>query len=152
MKSETSERVAGEWDKAGRGLCRAGAVAILIAVVLFRRNYGVELVTFKGFGIWQGVPEVYPRTVLEWFSIFTSHPFVGLNLFGLEFTKQQGRLFLRQTHQQDRRFSQFGRHGVRLPMLPVSGSGGGVPGARDPPIEYRRARLGKLKRLFRLRQ
>jgi hypothetical protein len=29
------------------------------------------------------VPEVYPRTALEWFSVFASHPFVGLNLFGL---------------------------------------------------------------------
>jgi hypothetical protein len=83
VKGETSDRSIREWDGAWEGLYRVGGVAILVAVVFFRRYYGAELVMFKGFGIWQGVPEVYPRTVLEWFSVFQSHPFVALNLFGL---------------------------------------------------------------------
>jgi hypothetical protein len=58
-------------------------VAILVAVVFFRRNYGTELVTFKGFGIWKGVPEAMPRTAVDWFSLLHSHWFVGLNLLGL---------------------------------------------------------------------
>jgi hypothetical protein len=38
-------------------------VAILVALVLFRRNYGVELITFKGFGIWPGVPTGLPDLI-----------------------------------------------------------------------------------------
>ena len=41
-------------------------VAALLAVVVFRRNCGTELITFSGFGIFD-VPEVHPVTASDWF-------------------------------------------------------------------------------------
>jgi hypothetical protein len=80
---KSSEQAACASDAAWKALYRIGAVAILVAVALFRRNYGVELVTFKGFGIWAGVPSEFPRSAVDWFALLQSHPFVGLNLLRL---------------------------------------------------------------------
>jgi len=75
--------VACESNAAWKVLYRLGAVAILVAVVFFRRFYGVELITFKGFGIWKGVPAEMPRSAVDWFALLQRYPFVGLNLLGL---------------------------------------------------------------------
>ena len=59
----------------------AGAAA-LIAVVLFRRNCGTELVTFGGFGVLD-VPAVFPSTALDWFTLLQENRFLGLVLLDL---------------------------------------------------------------------
>lgn len=63
-------------------LYKIGGVAILIAVIFFRRYYGVELMTFKGFGIFE-VPEVAPVNALDWFGLLQHNPYVGLSILGL---------------------------------------------------------------------
>ena len=67
-------------DPRWRGLYIAGGVAALVAVLFFRRNFGTELVTFKGFGIFD-VPAVQPGTAAGWFSLLQDDALVGLLLF-----------------------------------------------------------------------
>lgn len=62
-----------------RALYIMGGVAILLAVVVFRRNWSAELDVFKGFGIFP-VPETLPTGAMEWFALLQKHPFVGLSL------------------------------------------------------------------------
>jgi hypothetical protein len=69
-------------DSDWKTLYRIGAYAILIAVIFFRRYYGVELITFKGFGIFD-VPEVAPVSALDWFGLLQDNPYVGLSILGL---------------------------------------------------------------------
>jgi hypothetical protein len=69
-------------DPRWRGLYVAGGVAALIAVVLFRRNFGTELVAFNGFGIID-VPAVHPSTALGWFTLLQEDALVGLLLFDI---------------------------------------------------------------------
>jgi hypothetical protein len=57
-------------------------VAALIAIVFFRRNFGTEMVTFGGFGIWN-VPAVHPSTAAGWFALLQDDAFIGLLLFDL---------------------------------------------------------------------
>ena len=83
MNIKPRAQAADAQDAGWKALYRTGAVAILVAVALFRRNYGVELITFKGFGIWPGVPSEYPVRAGEWFALLQEHPFVGLNLLRL---------------------------------------------------------------------
>ena len=51
---------------AWRALYIIGGVAALIAVIFFRRYFGVELVQFKGFGIIPDVPLEHPGSADEW--------------------------------------------------------------------------------------
>jgi hypothetical protein len=67
-------------DSAWKGLYRVGAVAALTAVLVFRRNLGTELVTFRGFGILD-VPAAFPSTALGWFTLLQENRLVGLLLF-----------------------------------------------------------------------
>ena len=69
-------------DASWRALYFAGAVAAILAVAIFRRNLGVELHTFDGFGVFD-VPGEWPITAHEWFSLLQADPFVGLVLFGI---------------------------------------------------------------------
>jgi len=70
-------------NKEIKQIFRVGGIAAIIAVLFFRRNMGAEVIQFKGFGILQGVPATEPVTAQEWYSLFSSHPLVGLTLFGL---------------------------------------------------------------------
>lgn len=83
--SQSVDRVADyEIDDAGwKTLYRIGAVAALVAVIVFRRNFGVELVQFKGFGIIHDVPATWPISAIEWFSLLEDNVFVGLVLFNV---------------------------------------------------------------------
>lgn len=63
-------------------LYRVGAIAILIAVIFFRRYYGAELSAFDGFGIY-AMPETEPISALEWFQVLQDYPYVGLSWLGL---------------------------------------------------------------------
>jgi hypothetical protein len=72
------ETKAGHW----KTLYRIGAIAILIAVIFFRRYYGAELSAFNGFGIFQ-IPETEPVSAVEWFDVLQAYPYVGLSWLGL---------------------------------------------------------------------
>jgi hypothetical protein len=60
-----------------------GGIAALLAVLFFRRNFGVELVQFKGFGIIPGVPAEAPLQAGDWFTLLNTNPLIGLALLGL---------------------------------------------------------------------
>lgn len=72
----------GENESARNSLYRLGALAALIAVVVFRRNFGAELMAFGGFGIFD-VPATAPTSAVEWFDLLQSDALLGLILFGL---------------------------------------------------------------------
>ena len=73
-----SNRSEGGW----KALYITGGIAALAAVFVFRRNWGVELMTFSGFGIFD-VPETWPVTALEWFELLQNDSNIGLSLLGL---------------------------------------------------------------------
>jgi hypothetical protein len=66
-------------DPRWKGVYRTGAVAALIAVVFFRRNFGTEMVAFRGFGIFD-VPVAHPSTAAGWFSLLQDDRLLGLVL------------------------------------------------------------------------
>jgi hypothetical protein len=59
--------------EAWKPLYRTGAVATLLAALLFRRNIGAEVSLFTGI-------EAIPNTVADWYALLQSSPFVGLSL------------------------------------------------------------------------
>ena len=69
-------------DSAWRALYITGGIAAVIAVLVFRRYLSVELMQFKGFGLFS-VPEIWPVSALDWFALFQQNRFVGLALFDL---------------------------------------------------------------------
>jgi len=66
-------------DPRYNGLYIAGAAAALIAVLFFRRNFGTEMVAFRGFGIFD-VPAVHPSTAAGWFALLQDDKLIGLVL------------------------------------------------------------------------
>jgi hypothetical protein len=66
-----------------RELFQLGAIAILTAVLFFRRFYGVELMQFDGFGIYKGMPAEWPVSAAKWFDLLQSNTFIALNLLGI---------------------------------------------------------------------
>ena len=69
-------------DTVWRALYIAAGIAAVIAVLVFRRYFSVELMQFKGFGLFT-VPEIWPASALDWFVLFQGNRFVGLALFDL---------------------------------------------------------------------
>jgi hypothetical protein len=65
-----------------KGLCNVGGVAALVAVIFFRRNFGAELISLKGFGLFD-VPAVHPRSALEWFTLLQENTIIGLALLNI---------------------------------------------------------------------
>jgi hypothetical protein len=65
-----------------KALYITGGVAALLAVIVFRRFFAVEMMTFNGFGIFE-VPPNEPATALEWFTLLERNRIVGLILLGL---------------------------------------------------------------------
>lgn len=61
-----------EW----KSLYRAGAIAALLAAVLFRRNIGAEISLFTGM-------DSIPQSVADWFSLLQTNPFVGLSFLAV---------------------------------------------------------------------
>lgn len=57
-------------------LYRTGAIAALLAAVLFRRNIGAEVSLFTGM-------DSIPHTAAKWFSLLQSNPFVGLSFLAV---------------------------------------------------------------------
>lgn len=54
----------------------------MIAVLVFRRYFSVELMQFNGFGLFS-VPDSWPANAVDWFALFQENRFVGLALFDL---------------------------------------------------------------------
>jgi hypothetical protein len=69
-------------DASWKTLFYVGGIAALLAVLIFRRNFGVELLTFNGFGLFE-VPEVTPISAGDWLVLMQNNWFVGLAAFGL---------------------------------------------------------------------
>jgi hypothetical protein len=61
-------------------LYQIGGIAALLAVFVFRRNLGAELMAFKGFGLFTA-PETLPARAAGWFALLQDNMFVGLALF-----------------------------------------------------------------------
>ena len=57
-------------DSAWKGLYRVGGAAILIAVLLFRRNFGAEITLFSEYTV--------PDTAIDWFTLLQSNKPLGL--------------------------------------------------------------------------
>jgi hypothetical protein len=75
------------WDNGSTRLCwkslyQLGGVAALLAVFVFRRNLGPELMAFRGFGLF-AVPEAMPVSASEWFALLQSNKLVGLALLNV---------------------------------------------------------------------
>ncbi|MBN2549055.1 MAG: hypothetical protein JXB15_07860 [Anaerolineales bacterium] len=68
-------------DPVWKPLFILGGIAALLAVFVFRRNLGAELVAFQGFGIFT-LPEPYPIHAGDWFALLQSDPLVGFILLG----------------------------------------------------------------------
>jgi hypothetical protein len=69
-------------ESAWKALYITGGVAALVAVIVFRRFFAVELMTLNGFRIFE-VPPNEPATALEWFSLLEGNKIVGLILLGI---------------------------------------------------------------------
>ena len=67
---------------AWKALYITGGVAALVAVIIFRRFFAVELMAFNGFGIFD-VPSTEPTTAFEWFGLFERNKLIGLILLGI---------------------------------------------------------------------
>jgi len=59
-----------------RTLYRTGALAALLAALLFRRNIGAEVSLFTGAA-------AIPRSAADWYALLQSNPFVGLSFLAL---------------------------------------------------------------------
>jgi len=69
-------------DPAWKTLYRVSGVAALIAVFVFRRYLGAELMAFRGFGL-LAVPETMPVSSAEWFTLLQRNTLVGLALLNV---------------------------------------------------------------------
>jgi hypothetical protein len=58
----------------------AGGVAAIVAVVVFRRHFGAELVLLMDMGIIDMEP---PSSALDWFTLLQAKPFLGLLMLDL---------------------------------------------------------------------
>lgn len=77
-QADGSEVVDPRW----KGLYIAGGVAALVAVVIFRRNFGVEFIAFQGFGF-VDVPAAFPSSAGDWFAVLQDSKLLGLVLFDI---------------------------------------------------------------------
>jgi hypothetical protein len=59
-----------------KSLYKTGAIAALIAAIVFRRNIGAEVSLFTG-------AEAIPLSAVEWFSLLQSNPFVGMSFLAV---------------------------------------------------------------------
>lgn len=76
MDPEISKRFPG---KSSRVLTLTGAVAAILAELVFRVNYSAEFIQFNGFGLFR-IPPSMPVSAREWFDLLQVSPLVGLVL------------------------------------------------------------------------
>ncbi len=60
-----------------KDVIKIGAIAALVAAILFRRWLSVEVSLFASFNI-SGLPTTTPVTILDWFSLLQSNRIIGL--------------------------------------------------------------------------
>jgi hypothetical protein len=70
-------------DTRWRGLFIVGGAAALIAAILFRRNFGVEIALLQTIGILHADYTMQPGSIMEWFTLLRSHPLIGLIMLNL---------------------------------------------------------------------
>ena len=63
-------------DSTWKSLFKAGAIAALVAALLFRRNIGAEVSLFTG-------ASAIPHTAADWFSLLQTNPFVWLSFLAV---------------------------------------------------------------------
>jgi hypothetical protein len=73
----TIENAGDSW----KSLYRIGAVAALVAVILFRRNLSAEFSILLNMGLVKSWPQTWPVGAGEWFAVFQDTPFIGLTMF-----------------------------------------------------------------------
>ncbi|MEJ2711121.1 MAG: DUF4386 family protein [Anaerolineales bacterium] len=76
----------GTANPACKNLFKAGAVAALIAALVFRRNLDAEIILLRATGIIQVGPTAPPSTIVGWFRLLRVHKLLGLtflNVFDL---------------------------------------------------------------------
>ena len=84
-------------DPAYRNLYKGGAVAALIAALVFRRNLDAEYLLLSGMGIIKGGAVSAPNTITGWFELLQGNQMLGLtflNVFDLVNYALVGVLFL----------------------------------------------------------
>jgi hypothetical protein len=69
-------------DDTWRVLYLIGGLAAVVAVLVFRRYFSVELLQFNGFGL-INVPDDWPASATGWFALFQENKLAGLLLFDL---------------------------------------------------------------------
>ena len=67
-------------DSSWRALYITGGVAALLAVFVFRRNLGAELMLLVNFGVIDGVPTTPLVTAIDWFKLLQDYRLLGLTL------------------------------------------------------------------------
>ncbi len=77
-----SQTISGIENSTWKALYKLGGIAALLAVFVFRRNLGAEMMGFKGFGLFT-VPETMPVRAAEWFALLQNNLFVGLALLNV---------------------------------------------------------------------
>ncbi|MDD5468826.1 MAG: hypothetical protein PHS96_13570 [Anaerolineales bacterium] len=70
-------------DFACRGLYKAGAVAALLAALIFRRNLDAEWMLLRMAGMINAGPSAAPGTVIDWFTLLQQNQLLGLTLLNL---------------------------------------------------------------------
>jgi hypothetical protein len=80
--SQSTDRVVASEiaDSGWKTIYKVGAVAALVAVTVFRRNFSAELMQFRRFGIIRGLPATWPSSAMDWFALLEDNAFVGLIL------------------------------------------------------------------------
>jgi hypothetical protein len=68
---------------ASKYLYKVGAIAALMAAVLFRRNMDAEYLLLRGVGIIHTGPTIAPSTVVEWFALLNQNKLLGLTLLNI---------------------------------------------------------------------
>lgn len=63
-------------DSDWKHLYRIGAIAALVAALVFRRNIGAEVSLFTGV-------EGIPLSAMEWFNLLQTNPFIGLSFLAV---------------------------------------------------------------------
>ena len=67
------------YNQGWTALYKTGGITALLAVFVFRRNLGAELMLLGNFGL-PGIPEAIPKDATGWFSLLHQHPLIGLTL------------------------------------------------------------------------
>jgi hypothetical protein len=81
MSQQVDRRVnSGTADLRWRGLYIAAGVAALVAVVVFRRHFGTEIMLLMDMGILDMAP---PRSAFDWLGLLQDNQFLGLILLDL---------------------------------------------------------------------